>query len=70
MQPHEVPTPEDWVKGQLLNVRNYGREGFVITTLEEDYDYRHPERAVKFQHAYDCQQFVSWWYAPVQGPTP
>jgi hypothetical protein len=54
--------PEEWIKGQLLNVRKYG-DTFTITVLGEEYDPQHPERALIFNNSYDCQQFTSWFYA-------
>ena len=55
------PHPEFWIKGQLLNVRRSG-DNFMLTVLGEEFDPRHLERALVFDNAYDCQQFVSWWY--------
>lgn len=55
--------PPDWIKGQLLNVRNLG-DRYAATLLEEEYDYRKPDRAVHFESSFEAQQFVSWWYAP------
>ena len=54
--------PSDWIVGQLLNVRNTGSE-YVMTLLDEEFDYRHPERALRFPNSSACQQFVSAWYA-------
>lgn len=56
------PYPAHWIKGQLLNVRNNGST-FILTPLEEEFDPRHPERAKFFDNSFDCQQFVSGWYA-------
>lgn len=55
------PHPKEWIKGQLLNVRRSG-DNFMLTVLGEEFDPRHLERALVFDNAYDCQQFVSWWY--------
>ena len=54
--------PAFWVKGQLLNVRNNGAE-YVVTLLGEEFDPRHPERALRFPNSARCQDFVSHWYA-------
>ncbi len=59
-QPLRVPA--DWIKGQLLTVRNAG-ECYVVTLLGEEFDPRHPERALKFTNPALCQNFVSAWYA-------
>jgi hypothetical protein len=56
----EIPT--DWVKGQLLNVR-HGGPGYRITILGEEWDFRHPERCLEFSNTFECQQFISTWYA-------
>ncbi len=57
-----VEVPASWTKGQLLNVRNAG-ECYVVTLLGEEFDPRHPERALKFTNPALCQNFVSRWYA-------
>jgi len=57
-----IRPPPSWTKGQLLNVRNAG-ECYVITLLGEEFDPRHPERALKFTNPALCQNFVSSWYA-------
>ena len=59
--------PSDWIVGQLLNVRNTGLE-YVVTLLDEELDYRHPERALRFPNSAECQQFVSAWYARTWTP--
>jgi len=56
-----VEVPPSWTKGQLLNVRNAG-EHYVITLLGEEFDPRHPERAVKFSNPALCQDWISRWY--------
>lgn len=56
------PIPPNWVKGQLLNVRNRG-DYYVITLYPEEEDPRHPERALRFSNTWTCQEFVSKWYA-------
>lgn len=53
--------PADWTHGALLNVRNQG--DYVVTLFPEEYDYRHPERALRFPNPAECQNFVSNWYA-------
>lgn len=53
--------PADWPHGALLNVRNQG--DYVVTLFPEEYDYRHPERALRFPNPAECQNFVSNWYA-------
>lgn len=60
--PSVSPVPTDWVKGQLLNVRNAGH-AYRITAMGEEYDHRYPERCLEFTSSFDCQQFVSDWYA-------
>lgn len=61
--PSEFPFPQAWSKGQLLNVRNAGSH-YNVTVMGEEYDTRSPERCLQFSNSFDCQQFVSWWYAP------
>lgn len=56
-----VKTPDDWRKGALLNVRNYG-DAYVITLYPEEYESDHPERAMRFTNLGECQGFVSAWY--------
>lgn len=58
----EQPWPADWVKGQLLNVRNVGGK-YCVTLLGEEFDPRHPERSLHFDNCYETQHFVSFWYA-------
>jgi hypothetical protein len=53
--------PQDWPHGALLNVRNNGE--YYVTLFPEEYDYRHPERCLRFPNPAECQQFVSNWYA-------
>lgn len=57
----KLAIPEDWTHGALLNVRNQG--DYVVTLFPEEYDYRHPERALRFPNPAECQNFVSAWYA-------
>ena len=54
--------PQHWQKGALLNVRNYGDQ-YIITLYPEEFDYRHPEKALTFTNPGRCQDFVSKWYA-------
>jgi hypothetical protein len=54
--------PSDWVKGMLLNVRNYG-DAYVVTLHGEEYSIDRPERALRFTNPALCQDFVSNWYA-------
>lgn len=54
--------PEGWVKGQLLNVRHAG-PGYRVTLLGEEFDPRYPDRCLEFSNGFECQQFVSNWYA-------
>jgi hypothetical protein len=54
--------PPDWVKGQLLNVRA-ADPGYLVTLLGEEYDPRQPERCLQFSSSFECQRFVSTWYA-------
>lgn len=57
-----LPIPSDWVKGQLLNVRNAGH-AYRVTVLGEEYDHRNPARCLEFTNSAECQNFVSAWYA-------
>jgi hypothetical protein len=58
----KAETPSDWVKGMLLNVRNYG-DAYVITLHGEEYSTDRPERALRFTNPALCQDFVSAWYS-------
>lgn len=69
LEPGDQPIPADWVKGQLLNVRCYGGD-YRVTLLGEEYDDRHPERCLLFTNSFECQQFVSRWYAREPGGRP
>lgn len=60
-QSADLAIPADWTHGALLNVRNQG--DYVVTLFPEEYDYRHPERALRFPNPAECQNFVSNWYA-------
>ncbi len=60
--PPELPIPEDWRKGQLLNVR-LGGPGWRITLLGEEYNPYAPERCLEFSNGGECQAFISGWYA-------
>lgn len=58
-----MPTvPKGWTPGALLNVRATG-DGYTLTLWPEEYDYRHPERAMFFPNQWLCQDFISQWYA-------
>jgi len=61
--------PACWHKGQLLNVRNAGSH-YNLTLEGEEYDTRYPHRCLQFVNPNDCQNFVSWWYAPAVGGRP
>lgn len=63
-----VIVPTHWSKGALLNVRNRG-DAYVITLYPEEFDPRHPERALTFPNTWTCQDFVSRWYAR-EAPDP
>ncbi len=65
--PEEIAQAAGWCKGQLLNVRNAGSH-YNVTLLGEEYDPRHPERAIQFTNPADCQNFVSRWYAREADP--
>ena len=54
--------PLDWVKGQLLNIRNAG-SFYNVTLLGEEYDPRRPERCIQFNSSWEAQEFVSEWYS-------
>lgn len=69
LEPGDQPVPADWVKGQLLNVRCTGGD-YRVTLLGEEYDDRHPERCLLFTNSFECQQFVSRWYAREPGGRP
>ena len=58
----EIAIPDGWIKGQLLNVRHAG-PGYRVTLLGEEYDPRYPHRCLEFADSFECQQFVSQWYA-------
>ena len=61
-EPAPIEVPQGWTKGQLLNVRNTGPD-YVITLLGEEYDPRHPNRALRFTNPAECQSFISTWYS-------
>ena len=54
--------PDFWTRGQLLNVRNAGSH-YNVTVLGEEFDTRYPERTLQFPNSWECQAFISWWYA-------
>ena len=58
----ELAIPADWHPGMLLNVRNSG-DALTITLYPEEFDYRKPERALRFTNYADGQNFVSLWYS-------
>ena len=59
----DAPTiPADWHPGMLLNVRNSG-DALTITLYPEEFDYRKPERALRFTNFGEGQDFISRWYA-------
>lgn len=58
----EFEIPPHWSKGALLNVRNRG-DCYVATLYPEEFDSRHPERAMMFPNTWTCQDFVSKWYS-------
>ena len=58
----ELAIPADWHPGMLLNVRNSG-DALTITLYPEEFDYRKPERALRFTNFGEGQDFVSRWYA-------
>lgn len=68
-EPQGIQIPRDWSKGQLLNVRP-GGPGFRVTLLGEEYDPRTPERCLEFDNGFECQSFVSTWYAREPGGRP
>lgn len=67
-QTEGIEIPLGWSKGALLNVRNRG-DHYVITLYPEEWDPRHPERAMTFPNTWTCQDFVSRWYAR-ENPDP
>ena len=58
----ELAIPADWHPGMLLNVRNSG-DALTITLFPEEFDYRRPERALRFTNFTEGQNFVSKWYS-------
>ena len=58
----EPVIPLHWSKGALLNVRNTGPD-YCVTLYPEEFDPRHPERAMRFTNPAHCQNFVSNWYS-------
>jgi hypothetical protein len=58
----DVDIPESWQRGALLNVRNMGEE-YIVSLYPDEYDYRKPENGIRFPSAWECQNFVSNWYA-------
>lgn len=58
----QIDIPMYWSKGALLNVRNRG-DHYCITLYPEEFDPRHPERAMMFPNTWTCQDFVSKWYS-------
>lgn len=58
----EQRVPEFWSKGALLNVRNRG-DAYIVTLYPEEFDPRHPERALTFPNTWTTQDFVSHWYS-------
>ena len=43
-------------------MRNAGSE-YRVTLLGEEFDPRYPERCLRFPTSWECQTFVSHWYA-------
>jgi hypothetical protein len=58
----EPEPPAFWIKGQMLNIRNNG-EHFIVTLYPEEFDPRHPERALRFPNSARAQDFISAWYS-------
>ena len=61
-EPEAPLVPAHWPLGAVLNVRNTGAD-YTVTLFPEEYDPRHPERAIKFPNPARCQDFVSRWYS-------
>lgn len=59
--PRPNAPPAHWGRGALLNVRNTGSD-YLVTLYPEEYDAKHPERAMRFAHSGLLQDFVSKWY--------
>ena len=55
-----LKSPEGWNRGELLDVKRFTDGTFTITPLYAGA--RKDE--LRFANGSDCQQFVSWWYAP------
>ena len=68
--PQEKARSLNWSKGQLLNVRSFGEDGYRVTLAGEEYDPRRPDLSLHFASPADCQNFVSAWYAPEGGGRP
>jgi len=62
IEPPMSDVPEGWELGALLNVRNAG-EFYIVTLYPEEYDFRNPERCMRFHNSARCQDFCSAWYA-------
>lgn len=60
----EQEIPSGWVKGNLLNVRNFG-DCYRITLHGEEYAPEREERSMRFTNLGECQDFISAWYATV-----
>jgi hypothetical protein len=55
----QVLIPDDWVRGELLDVQRYTDGSFKVGRLWDP----SPERElIEFPSAWAAQQFISWWY--------
>lgn len=54
-------TPDEWIKGSLLNLRRYHDGSFIATLLGEDIN-KERTNCMQFDSAFAAQQFVSQWY--------
>lgn len=53
--------PKGWTRGELLNVQRYSDGTFKISRLHVEKD-----EPLVLTNPFDAQQFVSWWYAPIE----
>jgi hypothetical protein len=59
----DIAVPQEWIKGELLNVQRFSDGSYTISRLQDEP--RDPRtQMLKFDNSSDCQNFVSRWYAP------
>lgn len=68
--------PPYWNRGQLLDVRGYSNGSYLVRALDEPFELlkaisENPDQnkrgELEFDNSEQCQNFVSWWYAPQAG---